>query len=545
MLIQICACFPILYLYRLRFNISKSFIVGFIKLRKIEILQKRGTPQFCTRNEARKVKSFIKNNNEKSSSNIAIMRKQNDQYSKKGSEKKLVSIIKNNVTESVQNSSQKETEPDYGYTTVSALTTPKPLIDLMGIESYHRPYVDSEYCLTQVEVKKILSQNITDVTNLDEIKPLYETKEYLNSVAFGEQFAKIFSSRLSKPLGYRIDTLDKAMTRLDAAAIFCNQSAIAHEIIPSVSTKWPYCAEEWLTRQRQQPVSHRDQIWPTISMINHVHSLDCQLLPCGYIAKRGANAERHLEWRATFPEAERYLLSTLHHSEVRCYEFILLLFRKLLEPTISEMEGISSYIRAHFFWQCEMKVGVWRDDRLGEIILDILRTFYRRLQKKRLPDYFVRDRNMFESIPTERLNLIAAQVHSAIERPTMHFIATLVHLQYRDRNFYPMIDLQKLYTILTNEDIILLLNPNMARDYRADRQKFNTDIQEINDLEEVESSITALKGAVVQNSEDQNQIWSRQARKLIEVAKERTRINEEWSKKNQDIINLQVFNIVI
>ena len=53
------------------------------------------------------------------------------------------------------------------------------------------------------------------------------------------------------------------------------------------------------------------------------------------------------------------------------------------------------------------------------------------------------------------------RVHTLIENPVMYLLNCLLNLQF-DKNFYPRLDIERLYKILTTDNSLVLMQPWLA-----------------------------------------------------------------------------------
>ena len=72
-----------------------------------------------------------------------------------------------------------------------------------------------------------------------------------------------------------------------------------------------------------------------------------------------------------------------------------------------------------------------------------------------------------DSIPSSQCQ---HQVHYLMENPVIFLLNCLLNLQY-DKNFYPRLDIEKLYKILTTDNELVLMQPLLAGGSEADRQE--------------------------------------------------------------------------
>ena len=109
----------------------------------------------------------------------------------------------------------------------------------------------------------------------------------------------------------------------------------------------------------------------------------------------------------------------------------------------------------------ERSPGDWTEENVGEKFLDVWRTLKSRLSKKNLPHYFIQKYNMFSNIPNHKLAQAQERVHRLTENPVMFLLHCLLNVQF-EKNFYPRLDIERLYKILTTDSALELMQPQLA-----------------------------------------------------------------------------------
>lgn len=366
-----------------------------------------------------------------------------------------------------------EPESDYGYSTITESVTPK----VIGL-SLHSDYALSSGVLpdeswTALDVKAVDAwsddddEEMVNTTSKDSLsRVLYERFYYLNSLKFMNNFVDNFILNLGRGLALSEDAISAAKTQ--GASIYCDSIKgslkTEYEIFPALTAAWPNAANQWIIRERkiiQNPRTNFSYQWPTKYMVSKAIGFGCLLIPVGFRPKRGLNPEQTLQWRITFPAAERYLDSCLAHSQMRCYLFTLSLHKAFMENETSKIGIDASHIKNHLFWQCEDNYAKWPEDRLGESLRLFLGSFYNHFGQSRLPNYFVESCNEFKSIPKPILLKLQRKLKDILEAPVMHILHAVDKLKYNKREFYPTFNCHRLYDILTCKNPLHLLNPHL------------------------------------------------------------------------------------
>jgi hypothetical protein len=417
----------------------------------------------------------------------------------------------------------KTSESEYAYTTITQLTTPRPLKERrLG----HVPHNTSEIPQQCFHATDVAVYDDDDGGNYKIGKKLFETRYYLNSIIFMRGFADVFSDRLGESLGFTTG-LDSAT--LQGARIYCDTIhdapdsrpvKIRNEIIPTIfSAIWPKEALKWKARPRKRVSDPRPDAvytWPTQAMLDQVHNLGCHLLPLGYMPTRGRNKEQLLEWQLAFPEAERYLETWLTHAQVRCLLFSMALYKSFLEPINTQLGLLPTHIRTLLFWQCERNYAAWPDDRPGETLRKFLEKMYDAIMQKDLPDYFIQRRNLFESTPSTHLLKVQEKLLRIRENLVMHTLLAVRNLRYVDSSFYPVFDCKRLYHIITTDNLVTLLNPLLQRSALntvTPKNKQNEQRDEDSD-EETDSNLDLWRPVT---SRDPKKRWKQDVRTQIEM----------------------------
>ncbi|KPJ15060.1 Protein MB21D2 [Papilio machaon] len=363
-----------------------------------------------------------------------------------------------------------ETDSDYGYSTITESTTPKK-VELSLQPKFTTSGVLPEECWVSVDLRTLdwsddEDEVATNSSRLSLSRNLFETHHYLSSVNFMNNFVDNFIVSLGSGLGFSQEAINNALTQ--GASIYCdaakNGSKLSYEVFPALLAAWPNAANQWIIRERkiiQNPRTNFSYQWPTKYMVRKAIGFGCLLVPIGFRPKRGINPDQKLQWRITFPAAERYLESCLAHSHMRCYLFALALHKTFMENETSKIGIDASHIKNHLFWQCEDNYAKWPEDRLGESLRLFLRSFYVHFGQSRFPNYFIENCNDFKSIPKPLLLKSQRKLADILESPVMHVLNALDKLRYNKKEFYPTFNVRRLYDILTCKNPLHILNPNI------------------------------------------------------------------------------------
>lgn len=293
---------------------------------------------------------------------------------------------------------------------------------------------------------------------------------YISSCGFMAYFQNVvFPNSLGEALGFKMDNIKLAQSI--PGKIFCNlideeideiyEEISLHPciIVPAVRISWPelFAYEFPIRAERTTMIDkfNNHYVWPKPDWINEIRNLKCLLIPKGFINKKEENTDFDIEWEIAFPKAERYLDVRMSHAQMKIFLFLLAIFKAFIEPKTKQHGVLMDHIRTHMYWECESNPKDWPEHKLGVKIQDVIKKLNQRLASRVLPDFFIRKKNLFESIPNKYLNVAQKVFHEVLQSPLIHFISALRNLRYNSGNkFYPPFDFQSLLTILTSRNLM-------------------------------------------------------------------------------------------
>lgn len=297
---------------------------------------------------------------------------------------------------------------------------------------------------------------------------------YISSKMFMRHFVDLFINQLAEPLGFKPEDLNY----VENSTIHCDKMIESHslrlrrsesyEITPTIRLQWPTYAQEWLDRPRST--------WPDYNDMGKVKDFGCYVVPEDSLSKQRdlllrelrhrngkKNIYQEMEWQLTFPAAERYLETCMTRSQVQVYLIALMLHKTFLRPVLDSMHGLTtSHIRNKLFWLIEEddRPSKWPDNRTGECLIKLLNSLYRCISQDEpiLPDYFVRDRNMFSKVSCEYLWRSQKQLKRIIDNPIMYVFHAMENIKHSNK-FFPRLDFTMLFKILTVQPWLAVVNP--------------------------------------------------------------------------------------
>lgn len=102
----------------------------------------------------------------------------------------------------------------------------------------------------------------------------------------------------------------------------------------------------------------------------------------------------------------------------------------------------------------------WVDEQLGARLVQMIRELKARLQKERLPHYFLHNHDVFATLPKSKLKRAHEKFFRIDEQLVPHLMVALKRL-HAEKTFYPMPDMDRLYTILTTDTLLSVINPDL------------------------------------------------------------------------------------
>ncbi|XP_036318548.1 uncharacterized protein LOC118733306 [Rhagoletis pomonella] len=284
-------------------------------------------------------------------------------------------------------------------------------------------------------------------------------QNFLNSKEFMRYFGELVRQQLADRLHISPDELNEGTYR--GPSIYTKY----FELIPAIyvahnAQHWPDCAFQFRIRERPvstNPLTGQQFQWPTRTMIRRIETFGFHVIPVGYAPKRQRNPFRELEWRIVFPKAERYLEQHLTNTQVKVFMMTKALVKTFVEPQekYKALMFTIDHLRMHLFWECERNFTGWPEEYLGEVLLRFIGTFMQRLREKCLKDFFIEERNHFESIPEYSLVMLFSILSDIAANPLMHLMVALRNVEFAE-DFFPKLNYKKLYENLCENNMLKL-----------------------------------------------------------------------------------------
>ncbi|XP_055915036.1 uncharacterized protein LOC129948182 [Eupeodes corollae] len=376
------------------------------------------------------------------------------------------------------NSSGYNSGPEYDYAYITHLNSHHPLTELAMTNIQVDTKILPEPCVANfhdfIEIPDEDEEDEEDEEALEEgldfdedfhlkhfSKFNYPPVKYLNSKEFMRYFAELLRRKLAPKLGLSEDEFVNGTYR--GASIHTK----SYEIIPAIhvahnAQNWPDCAFQFKRRERPtrtNPLTKKHFQWPTPEMIKRVETFGFHVIPMGHAPKRQRNPYREIEWKIIFPKAERFLETTLTSTQIKVFMIAKALVKAFVEQHEKDntLMFTMDHLRTHLFWECEKNYVTWPEEFLGGVLIRFIKAFMTRLREKCLPDFFIQERNLFESIPEYSLVRLHSALAEIISNPVMHVMIALRNLYLVD-DFIPKMDYKKIYNNLIECNYLKLKN---------------------------------------------------------------------------------------
>lgn len=503
----------------------------------------------------------------------------------------------------IYNSSQGSMSSEYDYTYMASFSEHRPLMAARSRSGSNNgritdPLIASiipEECITQI--KRMITVSTVDQEegaslpsdNLEyKFQYMEQRGQYLNSKMFMNHFKRIFRDQISENLEIGTDQLMYATWK--GASIYCpvqgncGKTVNHYEIIPAIACPWPSESIDWFQEKRVQAAfANGPKTWMTEEMIGRIFDLNCHAIPIGYVSKntqRSNNFHRSLEWKITFPDAERYLESRLTDCQLKVYVLAKILYKTYIEPlnipmsskaakkstmtmslpdlsaagigeggpedTRSHFNFITDeHLRAHLFMQCELNAIKWSELNLGGNLMEFLRSFLQCVKKKNLPDFFLPKRNLFEHVPENIITRLHENIFRILENPVMFVMKALKNVRFV-RGFYPKINIKRLYSILTIAEPLGLVNPSLyAEEKRHDSEGDNEEVAEKDsDLKYALGSMAEYHQQADTDPDKRRMTKQMKFQEMMKMKQRQVMVNRE-RRESGDSVNTEVSGIII
>src|SRR6218665_1188404 len=164
---------------------------------------------------------------------------------------------------------------------------------------------------------------------------------------------------------------------------------LAHDSVPGLfCPQWPREAQDW-------PIRPRYEGWPIIDTISEVVQNGCHIV----CAQHRSCRDDEFQWRLSFSVAEVILLQSWTKIQQIVYHLLRFFSKKVLiqKNCPKEDEVICTYhLKTLMLWTCEeMPPEWWSTTSVITICHEMLLKLSEWLRKRRFPNYFIPDANLF------------------------------------------------------------------------------------------------------------------------------------------------------
>ena len=158
-------------------------------------------------------------------------------------------------------------------------------------------------------------------------------------------------------------------------------------------TEWPECAREWLSRRRIHD-------WPSKELIKQCKSL-------GFIvvsACHPASDEKPSQWRISFSQQERLLVTQFNSVQLKCYILLKIIKKELIKQYIKEDTLTSYHLKTCMLYILENTPSeLWVPENLVGCLIMCLRQIQKWIRDENIPNYFIPEENMLDRITKPEL----------------------------------------------------------------------------------------------------------------------------------------------
>ena len=171
---------------------------------------------------------------------------------------------------------------------------------------------------------------------------------------------------------------------------------------------WPNIAIEWY---------ERDRLWPSKKEIQKIVKNGCHV-----VAKSNTVNSDEYNWRWSFSLAERKLALIRNPTQKYCYFLFKCFFYKYIKFYMDDRMLPSYIAKTCMLFVCERHSEEWWGDlsdssKMATCILELLEFLKTALKKRHLPNYFIRNMNLFLDYPEKLLERVFVVTESMIKFP--------------------------------------------------------------------------------------------------------------------------------
>ena len=200
-----------------------------------------------------------------------------------------------------------------------------------------------------------------------------------------------------------------------------NKNVISVDNVPCFYCPfWPSIATEWY---------ERDRLWPSKKEIQKIVKNGCHV-----VAKSNTINSGEYNWRWSFSLAERKLAQIRNPTQKYCYFLFKCLFYKYIKFYMDDRMLPSYIAKACMLFVCESHNEEWWGDlgdssKMSTCVLELLEFLKTALKKRHLPNYFIRNINLFLDYPEKLLEKAFVVTESMTKFPHEHLTLEALPMQ--------------------------------------------------------------------------------------------------------------------
>ncbi|VDI07473.1 Hypothetical predicted protein [Mytilus galloprovincialis] len=230
-------------------------------------------------------------------------------------------------------------------------------------------------------------------------------KKYWKTIIDKVQMHTFLNGRGNKFPARGYKSSGPALTKLESIG---NRTFYDHDFVPALKcVSWPSQAKEWKLRKRQSG-------WPSPDLIKKCLMSDCHVVPVGH--KCSSKYYKRKEWRMSFTGASNILAHSLSFNQRQTFILSKLLIKDTINillkrrPSLMNFRLVTSHeIKTTFLWLCEEKL-TW--DNIFIDCHEIVEKLIYFLCKRVLPDYFIPEKNIIETLSEEAIDQCIGSLRS-------------------------------------------------------------------------------------------------------------------------------------
>jgi hypothetical protein len=157
-------------------------------------------------------------------------------------------------------------------------------------------------------------------------------------------------------------------------------------------THWAALTRPWIERCFQHT-------WPPEPVLQDILENGYHCVPVGSKIVSGGNL---LEWRLSFSQAERKLVSIMSHTQFLVYGLLKIFLKEIANHGVDEPLLCSYFLKTTVFWMIQVGPVEWRPDNLLNCFWKCFKYLIHCIYRGEFPNFFLPQNNMFINKVTGR-----------------------------------------------------------------------------------------------------------------------------------------------